>query len=80
MSDTHEWMPNTLFDMAAFCDKNGMEKAKTILIESASLLYICLANQAMYKAQPETPDLAPPALDRGLGFGSGAKRSAPSQH
>lgn len=42
MQDNHQWMPNTLFEMAAFCDKNGLEKARNLLTETAVMLYMCL--------------------------------------
>lgn len=45
MLEKHQWMPHTLFDMAAFCEKNGLEKAGALLLETAVMLYICLSRQ-----------------------------------
>ena len=42
MQDKHQWMPNTLIEMAAFCDKNGLEEARNLLSETAVMLYMCL--------------------------------------
>ena len=78
MSNPHQWMPNTLFDMAAFCEKNGLEKAGTILIESASLLYICLASQEPYMVEPDVP--YPPDADRGIGHKSGPEQMVSGHH
>ena len=44
MFKSHQWMANTLFDMAAFCEKNNLEKPRDLLIETAMTLSCCLAN------------------------------------
>jgi len=52
MSDVfkdHQWMPNTLFDMAAFCEANALEKPRDLLIEAALMLRLCLANPEINK-------------------------------
>ena len=41
---SHQWMANTLFDMAAFCEKNDLEKPRDLLIETAMTLSICLTD------------------------------------
>ncbi len=35
MYEKHQWMPNTLFDMAALCDRNGMDQPRDLLLEAA---------------------------------------------
>lgn len=45
MKHNLEWMPNTLFDMAAVCEKNGCERPRDILIEAALMLHLYMANQ-----------------------------------
>ena len=53
---SHQWMANTLFDMAAFCEKNDLEKPRDLLIETAVTLSCCLAaleaNNAPMPPQP----------------------------
>jgi len=80
MSNPHQWMPNTLFDMAAFCEKHGLEKAGTILIETASLLYICLASQEPYMVEPDVPSAGSPDPDRGIGHKSGPEQMVSGHH
>lgn len=43
MQDNYQWMPETLLEMAEFCDKNNLAKAKDLLLEAAVMLYMCLA-------------------------------------
>lgn len=45
MKHTLEWIPSTLFDMAAVCEKNGCDKPRDILIEAALMLQLYMANQ-----------------------------------
>jgi len=45
MIENHQWMPNSLFDMAAYCEKNGLDKPRDLLIEAAVMLHISLANR-----------------------------------
>ena len=49
-------MTNTLFDMAAFCERNDLEKPRDLLIETAMTLRCCLAgldaNNAPMSPQP----------------------------
>lgn len=35
MNEKHQWMPSTLFDMAALCDHNGMDQPRDLLLEAA---------------------------------------------
>ena len=35
MHEKHQWMPHTLFDMAALCDRNGMDQPRDLLLETA---------------------------------------------
>jgi hypothetical protein len=38
MQDKHQWMSHTLFDMAAFCDHNGMDRQRDVLLDAAAAL------------------------------------------
>ncbi len=38
MQDKHQWMSHTLFDMAAFCDRNGMDKQRDVLLDAVAAL------------------------------------------
>lgn len=38
MPDKHQWMSHTLFDMAAFCDRNGMDKQRDVLLDAVAAL------------------------------------------
>ncbi len=38
MQEKHQWMSHTLFDMAAFCDRNGMDKQRDVLLDAAAAL------------------------------------------
>ena len=38
MYEKHQWMPNTLFDMAALCDRNGMDQPRDLLLEAATAI------------------------------------------
>ncbi len=56
MFKSHQWMANTLFDMAAFCEKNDLEKPRDLLIETAMTLRICLTDlEAAYVPAPPRP-------------------------
>ena len=46
MAQSNDWIPMTLIEMAAFCEKNGLEKAKNVLIEAAMMIHIDFANQS----------------------------------
>ena len=35
MHEKHQWMPKTLFDMAALCDRNGLDQPRDLLLETA---------------------------------------------
>lgn len=54
MFKSHQWMANTLFDMAAFCEKNDLEKPRDLLIETAMTLSICL-NDLEAANMPKSP-------------------------
>jgi hypothetical protein len=38
MQDKHQWMSHTLFDMAAFCDRNGMDRQRDVLLDAVAAL------------------------------------------
>ena len=52
---SHQWMANTLFDMAAFCEKNDLEKPRDLLIEAAVTLSCCLAGLEANNAPMSPP-------------------------
>ncbi len=35
MQEKHQWMPDTLFGMAALCDRNGLDQPRDLLLETA---------------------------------------------
>ena len=35
MHEKHQWMPNTLFGMAALCDRIGLDQPRDLLLETA---------------------------------------------
>lgn len=38
MQDKHQWMSHTLFDMAAFCDSNGMDRQRDVFLDALAAL------------------------------------------
>lgn len=38
MQEKHQWMPDTLFGMAALCDRNGLDQPRDLLLEAATAI------------------------------------------